>query len=479
MKPGSKFAAFLSKGATLIMPATMPGKSRAMLAAGIVGFAFLAAPAHAQTATQAPGTGTATAPRVVSPATVPPYAKDVKAPAPSVANVQRPAAPAAQVAPQPGAPAQHPNAQAIPRPTGVPQGMAQGHDRQNFRHDRDREYSAAPLAAALGAAIGMTLPQQVYVAPAATYVPAPGYYDQDPGYGAPVVGGDGYGPSYATNPAPRVEPGGFQAGRPQPVPADGRMLDPESAGKVMNLGGQAFEARDVFATVAAARVIGVDPSALFALESRAESAMQRYSQGAGEDNPMAEIAGPYAYGAQRWLSAYARFAPSAGIAGAQNAVIRAANGSLDIADPHQLADIMSQRENRYVASLLAAAEMKSNDIRYRQAFGTGPTMAELVVGHHAGADAMLRYSQILRQSPDAPLGSVIRDNYARDLLVLTGMSDIQPDLRGWTIGSFQARLDNALKNGLSRFAMAKSVQLPPDYKPGYVDDVQAAAVPRM
>lgn len=344
------------------------------------------------------------------------------------------------------------------------------HDRDRDRR-RDREFLAAPLAAAIGTAIGLQQ-QPVYVAPA--YDPSEEYYG-----GPETIQGDGYGPSYAPYPGPQVEQGGYQAGRPLPVPAEGRMLDPESAGKVMNLGGQTFEARDVFATVAAARVIGVDPSALFALESRSESAAQRFAQGAGGDNPVAEIAGPYLYNTQRWLSAYMRFAPAAGIPGAANAVVRRADGSLDVADPHQLSDILGARENRYVVSLLAAAELKSNDLRYRQAFGgAGPTMAELVVGHHAGPEAMLQYSQILRQSPDAPLGSAIRANVARDLLVLTGMADLQPDVRGWTIGSFQARLDNALKNGLARFAMAKSVQLPPDYRPGFSTEAPAMG-PRM
>ena len=486
MKPGSKFAAFLSGGAKLIVPASMSGRSRAMIAAGLVGFAFLAAPAHAQTAITAPGTPTA--PRVVAPTTVPPYAKDVKAPAPTVA-AQAVAAPQvrsqavsgpapAQVAPArtaaPAAPQAAPTQDWRSR-QATPQ---QNQDRSHGHHDR--EFSAAPIAAAIGAMIGMQQ-QPVYVAPAygPTYAPAPGYYDQGQPYAAPAVENDGYGPSYAPNPEPQVEQGGYQAGTPRPVPAEGRMLDPENAGKIMNLGGQAFDARDVFATVAAARIVGVDPSALFALESRSESAMQRFSQMAGQDNPAADIAGPYAYGAQRWLSAYARFAPAAGIPGAQNAVIRSADGTLDVRNPQQLGDVMSQRENRYVASLLAAAEMQSNDTRYRQIFGTGPTMAELVVGHHIGVDGMIRYSQLVRQSPDAPLASVMREGLARDLLVLTGMADVQPNVRAWSIAAFQERLDNALKNGLARFAMAKSVQLPPDYKPGFMNEAYAAPAPAM
>lgn len=482
MKPGSKFAAFLSGGAKMIAPASMSVRSRAMIVAGLVGFAFLAAPASAQTAIPAPGTPTA--PRVVAPTTVPPYAKDVKAPAPTAAAPQMraqaisPPAPT-QVAPPRTASAPTPQVTLAQDWRSRQASQPQNQDRSHRHHDR--EFIAAPLAAAIGAAIGMQQ-QPVYVAPAygaATYAPAPGYYDQRQTYGAPVAQDDGYGPSYAPYPGPQVEHGGYQAGAPRSVPAEGRMLDPESAGKIMNLGGQAFEARDVFATVAAARIIGVDPSALFALESRSESAMQRFSQVAGQDNPAADIAGPYAYSAQRWLSAYARFAPAAGVPGAQNAVIRSSDGTLDVRNPQQLSDVMSQRENRYVASLLVAAELQSNDTRYRQIFGTGPTMAELVVGHHIGGDAMIRYSQLVRQSPDAPLASVMREGMARDLLVLTGMADLQPNVGTWTIGAFQARLDNALKNGLARFAMAKSVQLPPDYKPGYVNEAHAAPAPAM
>jgi hypothetical protein len=472
MMPRSRFAAFLTKGATLFIPSSMPaGRSRAIVAAGLAGFAFLASPAHAQTATA----GTANSPRIVAPTTVPPYAQGVKVPA----TVAPSAAPRSNA---PTSTAQSGNTLRPVTRAGTGQPVPGSWDRRDRewspQHDHDRarhgsrEFIAAPLAAAIGTAIGLQQ-QPVYVAPA--YDPSAGYYN------GPVAidQEDGYGPSYAPYPGPQVEQGGYQAGRPLPVPAEGRMLDPESAGKVMNLGGQNFEARDVFATVAAARVIGVDPSALFALESRSESAAQRFAQGAGSDNQVAEIAGPYLYNSQRWLSAYMRFAPAAGIPGAANAVVRHADGSLDVADPHQLSDIMGARENRYVVSLLAAAELKSNDLRYRQAFGgVGPTMAELVVGHHAGPEAMLQYSQILRQSPDAPLGSVMRANVARDLLVLTGMADLQPDVRGWTIGSFQARLDNALKNGLARFAMAKSVQLPPDYRPGFSPDAPAMG-PRM
>ncbi|MGY3582170.1 hypothetical protein ACVIGB_000905 [Bradyrhizobium sp. USDA 4341] len=468
MKPGSKFAAFLSKGATLIVPASMPaGRSRAMVVAGLVGFTFLASPAHAQSSVSP--AGTAMAPRIVAPSTVPPYAQGVKGPEASAAMPARPIAaapPAASPTRSSSSSQDWRNSQKTNQPSTQ--------DRSE-RH-RDREYRSAPLAAVIGAAIGLQQ-QTMPVAPGyggPVYAPPAPYYDD----GAPIVQG-GYGPSYAPYPAPQVQQGGYQAGRAQPIPAEGRMLDPESAGKVMNLGGQAFDARDVFATVAAARVIGVDPSALFALESRAESAGQRFAQGAGGDNPLGEIAGPYAYATQRWLSAYERFAPAAGIPGAANAVIRGANGSLSIADDHQVSDILAKRQDRYISSLLAAAEMKSNDIRYRQTFGGGPTMAELVVGHHAGPEAMLRYAQIMRQSPDAPLASVMRANYARDLLVLTGMADLQPDVRSWTIGSFQARLDNALKNGLARFAMAKAVELPPDYRPGYSAEAPAAAGPRM
>lgn len=485
MKSGSKFAAFLSGGAKLIVPASMSGRPRAVIAAGLVGFAFLAAPAHAQTAITAPGTPTA--PRIVAPTTVPPYAKDVKAPAPTVA-AQAVAAPQvrSQAVSAP-APTQAAPARTAAAPRGTPTqdwrsrqaASPQNQDRSHGHHDR--EFSAAPIAAAIGAMIGMQQ-QPFYVAPAydsTTYAQAPGYYDQGHPYGARAAESDGYGPSYAPYPGPQVEQGGYQAGAPRPVPADGRMLDPESAGKIMNLGGQAFDARDVFATVAAARIIGVDPSALFALESRSESAMQRFSQMGGQDNPAADIAGPYAYGAQRWLAAYARFAPAAGIPGAQNAVIRSSDGTFDVRNPQQLGDVMSQRESRYVASLLVAAEMQSNDTRYRQIFGTGPTMAELVIGHHIGGDGMIRYSQLVRQSPDAPLASVMREGMARDLLMLTGMVDVQPNVRAWSIGAFQERLDNALKNGLARFAMAKSVQLPPDYKPGFRNEAHATPAPAM
>jgi hypothetical protein len=347
---------------------------------------------------------------------------------------------------------------------------------QDGRRDRRDDNSFRSLPFGLGAALG--------VAGAAVVQPGYGQVYGQPGYGVPVVqggypvdpaySGDVYGNDpYAAPPAYQggpYEPGyraedardpGFAPGRAQAVPAESRPRDPETAGRQITFGTETLDAQDVMATIAAARVVGVTPAALLAMQSRSLEAVEAVRQQAGEDNPNMPIDGPYGYSIERWQSALSRFGSSVGIGGA---LAKVTGGPSNDAETDRAAAV-TLRGDAYISGLMAAAEMASNDMAYRQAFGAGPMLAELVIGHHAGQKAMLQLSQIYRQAPGTPMGQVVRENFMRDLVMLTGMAHVPPPQGQWTVGAFIQGVDNALKNSLTRYAAADRMQLPVDYKP--------------
>jgi hypothetical protein len=465
---GSAFASFLSKGTTLTLPKGRPlSKSRAAAAAAILGVAFLSGAAHAQTAT--PDTGTSTQPRIVAPAIVPPYAKPGAMMTKPVTAAPVAAAPTAAPAPAPAttsAPARIAAPQVTstsaqpPHAARTQSGSQQsGHPQRDSRRRGDT-FNSAPFA--LGAAIGFAATAQpVYSAPG--YIDEPGVADgyvADPYARPPAYSTPSYDVGYRAEDA--RDPG-FARGNPQIIPDGGRMRDPETFNKSFVFGGERLGGQAVMATVAAARIAGVTPAALLALQSRSLEATELAAAREGaSDNPESPIDGPYAYSIQRWQSAISRFGGSIGIGGAVAKATGGASGN-PAAD---ISNTLALRSDPYISGLMAGAEMASNDAAYRQAFGVGPTMAELVIGHHVGQPAMLRLSQIYRQSPDAPLASVVKPNFARDLVTLTGLSGLQPpDPRGWTVGSMINTIDNALKNALTRYAAADRIVLPTDYKP--------------
>jgi hypothetical protein len=436
-KAGSAFASFLSKGTTLTLPKGMPlSKSRAAAAAAIFGVAFIAVAAHAETA---PAPGTAAQPRIVSPATVPPYAKPG-------AQTTRAAASASTSAHTAQAPSGHP---------------------QREGHRGGDTFRSAPFA--IGAALGLAAaPQPVYVTSGYDPAPAtvPGYVEEPASIYGP--NDDGYRADDAQDP-------GFAPGLPQVIPDGSRMRDPETLNKKFSFGSEQLDGQDVMATIAAARIAGVTPAALLALQSRSLEAVHLAAEREGaSDNPMAPIDGPYAYSVQRWQSAVSRFGGAIGTGGAVTKATGGASGNPDA----DMSNLLALRADPYIAGLMAGAEMASNDAAYRQAFGAGPTMAELVIGHHVGQQAMLRLSQVYHQTPDVPLTSVIKPNFARDLITLTGLSSVQPsDPRGWTVGSMINTIDNALKNALTRYAAADRMVLPTDYKPQVKVFARAGYVP--
>lgn len=303
-------------------------------------------------------------------------------------------------------------------------------------------------------------------------------YARPPAYAPPSYGG-GYNAADAHDP-------GFARGNPAVIPDEGRMRDPETFNKTFTFGGEQLDGQQVMATVAAARIAGVTPAALLALQSRSlEAAELAAAHEGASDNPEALIDGPYAYSIQRWQSAISRFGGAIGVGGAVAKATGGASGN-PAAD---MASTLALRSDPYISSLMAGAEMASNDAAYREAFGVGPRMAELVIGHHVGQPAMLRFSEIYRQAPGTPLSSAIKPNFARDLVALTGLSGVRPpDPRGWTVGSLINMIDNALKNALTRYAAADRMVLPTDYKPetkvfaraGYIPnyDKDAPASPR-
>lgn len=465
MRAGSAFASFLSKGATLTLPKGVPlSRSRAAAAAAILGVAFVSSAALAQTPDPAPGT--VVQPRLVAPATVPPYAQPG-----AVATKSASPAPATSQAPAANTPPAAPSA----RTTGSQDASSSRPKRDGRRHGD--AFNSAPFA--VGAAIGLaTAAQSGYGVPG--YVAAPGHietevaddyvvdsYARPPAY-APSSYGGGYRAEAARDP-------GFARGNPAVIPDGGRMRDPETFNKTFTFGGEHLDGQQVMATVAAARVAGVTPAALLALQSRSlEAADLAAAHEGASDNPEALIDGPYAYSIQRWQSAVARFGASIGIGGA---VTKATGGDSGNAAA-DMANTLALRSDPYISSLMAGAEMASNDAVYRQAFGVGPTMAELVIGHHVGQSAMLRFSEIYRHAPDTPLASAIKPNFARDLVTLTGLSGVQPpDPRGWTVGSLIHTIDNALKNALTRYAAADRMVLPTDYKPETKVFARAGYVP--
>lgn len=482
MKAGSSFAAFLSKGTILTLPKGAPlSRSRAAAAAAVLGVAFLAAgAAHAQTAA---AVGTATQPRVVAPTTVPPYATSPKtaaattatapAPAPKPAAAPAPAStatPTAAPAPTPGSIAAAPRPMQAAPAQGQVRTQTHGGDRHDGRRDRRDDNSFRSLPFALGAALGMSGlgAEPGYVAPSyATPVYGAPAYQQNYVEG-PVYGPDPYAPGYQQGggyePGYRAEDArnpGYAPGRAAPVPPQSRPLDPGNAGRTITFGPETLDAQEVMATVAAARVVGVTPASLLALQSRSLEAVEAVRQQAGQDDPNMPIDGPYAYSIDRWQSALSRFGSSIGIGGAVAKITGGPSGSAEA----DRSAVNALRSDAYVSGLMAAAEMKSNDTAYRQAFGAGPMMAELVIGHHVGQKAMLQLSQIMRQAPGTPLLSVVRPEFARDLVMLTGMAHVQPPRGQWTVGEFVFGIDNALKNSLTRYASADRMALPVDYKP--------------
>ncbi len=499
MKAGSAFASFLSKGATLTLPrGASLARSRAAVAAAALGIAFAASAAHAQTATVPPGT--AAAPRIVAQASVPPYAQPGAKPQTAAAPppAARPAVPNQAAAAPPPPPPPHanpsstgpfqgrPQIQAAPQAPAAPAGRgnwtqgqphapqgAQAYDqgrRDEGRrdHDRDRDHGFG-----LGAVLGAVLAPQAVAVPTVYGAPAygaPGY--ADPGYADPGYADPGYAvppappvPDYAVRDAYGAGTGGpgYRAedardpGFPRNYHAPGADKLPET----LQIGGEQLDTQTVFATIAAARIVGVTPAALLALQSRSFEAVEAIAAQADGDNPNMPISGPYAYSVDRWQSAVSRFGAAIGLGGNLEQITGGPSGNADV----DRSALNSVRTDPYVSSLMAAAEMAANDMAYRQAFGSGPLMAELVVGHHAGREAMMKLSQIYRQAPGTPLAAVVKPNYLRDLVMLTGLSHV--DLHGgqWTVGSFIGTLDNALKNGLTRYASVDRMALPPDYKP--------------
>jgi hypothetical protein len=495
MKAGSAFAAFLSKGTTLTLPRGAGlARSRAAIAAAAFGVAFVAGAAHAQTSAAGPNVPGQV--RVIAQSSVPPYA------APDAVKPARSSAPAAQspvaqapaaarpAAPAPAAPSSNPSFQgrpqaAAPAPAApaargsgnwpqAQQQTAQGRPHDHDRRDRN-SFGSAPFAlgAVLGAALGQ--PAAVYGAPAA--------YPPVAVVGAPVYGDPGYDQGgYA--PPPQAYPSAGPGYRAENARDPGFPRDYSVAGgtrnmpQTLNIGGEQLDTQTVFASIAAARIAGVTPAALLALQSRSAEAVEAMRQKAGEDDPNAPIEGPYAYSIERWQADAARFGNSVGLAGAMAKITGGSNGNAE----EDRASLNSMRGEPYVASLMAASAMAANDAAYRQTFGAGPVMAMLVVGHHAGRQAMLKLAQIARQDPNVPMAAVIKPEYLRDLVMLTGLAHMQPP-GGFTVGSYIGALDNALKNALTRYASVDRMALPPDYKPldratANAEREPAAAAPR-